>query len=569
MKYSVLAQKNPQYLTVQWKELDDFYKGGYQLYLNASHYLPSQHNEPADRYHERIKLSSYINYLAMVCDYFTANLFSQELSVHPASDASDPNTIGDEPLPDKFWEIFSHDSDRRGTPFARLMRDIFTTAVLKKKGLVVLDFPDREDVKNEIKSRADEDKLELSRAYIYEIPVEQMLDWEHDDNGAFEWCVTCETKSERRDISKKRETYYQEFKVYRKQEPGTEGGLVDIDVYQTDEYQIGKPIPPDDDVKRIRTINTKFHRIPILELNVPDGLWVGNKIGLLAKEHYQRRSGLNAAENKSLFALPVAHLGSETGAPGDAIPAEKAQNPNRGNDPLQQFINRGFVVIGNKDYIDFAEPAGSCYELVERQLEKLVDEMFRIVHQMSASVTQTRVGLYRSAASKQQDRLTTEIVLSAYGSIVKDFAKQIYDVIAESRDEKVVWVSLGLDKYDLEDRPTILQEAVQMAAITIPSPTFRKEYMSRVAQSLIGDMPPETVKVIRQEIQDSVENDEDIMGLMADRSSIPVPGMAAGAPKPNQAGGSAAAGGSESAGGVKKIPKRGPGGRLTGSVSVK
>jgi len=246
---------------------------------------------------------------------------------------------------------------------------------------------------------------------------------------------------------------------------------------------------------------TTFKQIPILELDVPAGLWVGNKLGVLAREHFQRRSALNAAENKSLFAIPYVKLGPEVTAPGAAMPAEVQQNPNRGRDPRGEFNRRGYVVLGKDDGIGFAEPTGSAYDLVDKQLEKLVDEMFRVVHQMASSVSATKQALARAAASKAEDRRATEIVLAAYGALVRDFAKRIYDCLSAARGESVVWTAHGLDKFELDDRDSILKEALALDAIAIPSTTFRQTYKTKIALALVGNVPPETQDVIFDRIK--------------------------------------------------------------------
>jgi hypothetical protein len=181
------------------------------------------------------------------------------------------------------------------------------------------------------------------------------------------------------------------------------------------------------------------------------------------------------------------------------------QNPGRGRDPRGEFNRKGYVVLGADDDIGFAEPAGAAYELVDKQLEKLVDEMFRVVHQMASSVSATKQALARAAASKAEDRHATEIVLAAYGALVRDAAKRVYDCLSAARGENVVWTAHGLDKYELEDRDGILKEALALDAISIPSATFQKTYKTKIALALVGNCPPETQDVIREEIERGVD----------------------------------------------------------------
>jgi hypothetical protein len=437
--------------------------------------------------------------MGQIADYFVANLFSQELTLTQSADAGDPTTPGTPPTDDGFWEAFAHDADLRGTPLVKLLREVFTTALVKGKGLVVVDLPARELPETD-SSLADEEARGTARGYAFEAAPEELIDWEPDDHGGFAWAILHRLIVRRATPTDSRDRVVEEFKVWT-----LNGGRAAWELFRTAPYKPNEPPKDEDEVPRAGGGTTTFRQVPIIELAMPAGLWVGNKLGVLAREHFQRRSALNAAENKSLFAVPYVKLGPEVTAPGSAMPSEVQQNPSRGRDPRGEFNRKGYVVLGKDDDIGFAEPAGAAYELVDKQLEKLVDEMFRVVHQMASSVSATKQALARAAASKAEDRHATEIVLAAYGALVRDLAKSIYDCLSAARGENVVWTAHGLDKYELEDRDGILKEALALDAISIPSPTFQKTYKTKIALALVGNCPPETQDVIREEIEHGVD----------------------------------------------------------------
>jgi hypothetical protein len=499
MKYGILRQLNPAYTRSRWEELDDLYVGGYPLVDKASRYLPRFVGEHRDRYNERLSAASYTNYIGPIADYFVANLFDKELVLTPAADADDTSTAGSAPIDDGFWQLFAHDADRRGTPFVRLLRQIFTTALIKGKALAAVDLP---ALLNAAPNRAAEDASGLARGYAFEVSPDELLDWEQDDTGGFAWAILHRIVVRRATPNDTRGLVVEEFKVWQ-----LDAGRARWDLYRTRTRKPGATIKDDEEIARAGGGLTTFRRVPILELAMPPGLWVGNKLGVLAREHFQRRSALNAAENKSLFTIPYAKLGPEVTAPGDALPSEAQQNPNRGRDPRGQFMRLGYIVLGKDDEVGFAEPEGRAYDLVDKQLDKLVDEMFRVVHQMAASVSATKTAIGRAAASKAEDRRATEIVLAAYGALVRDFAKKLYDTLSGARGEDVVWTPHGLDKFELEDRDAILKEALALDAISIPSPTFKKLYKTKLAYALVGNVPPETQETIREEIEEGVDHE--------------------------------------------------------------
>ena len=503
MNYGTLRQRNPAYTESRWEELEDLYVGGYPLVEKASRYLPRFVGENRERYAERLSAASYVNYIGQIADYFVANLFDQELTVTPASDAKDTSTPGTEPVDDGFWQAFAHDADLRGTPLAKLLRQVFTTALVKGKGLVAQDLPAAPSSK--LASRADEDAAGAARGYAFEVSPEQLLDWETTDTGTFAWAVLHRSVMRRASPAERRDRVVEEFKVWLQ-----DSEFARWELYRTKAHKPNESPKDEEELTLAASGTTTFRCVPLFELAMPAGLWVGNKLGVLAREHFQRRSALNAAQNKSLFAIPYVKLGPEVTAPGDAMPSEAQQNPHRGRDPRGEFNRKGYVVLGKDDHIGFAEPDGHAYALVDGQLEKLVDEMFRIVHQMAASVAATKTALGRAGVSKAEDRRATEIVLTAYGALVRDFAKRLYDCLSAARGETVIWTPHGLDKFELEDRDGILKEALAVDAIAIPSPTFRKVYKTKLAYALVGNVPPETQEVIRDESERFVDREDDM-----------------------------------------------------------
>ncbi len=500
MKYAILKRQHEACDLKLMQELSDLYAGGYQIRRRAREYLPKMRAETFDQYEERLREASYLGYLGQIIDFFAANLFSQELSIKPPADADDKTTVGE--LPDvDYYTTFESDCDRKGTSFPKLLRAVFANALLKGRAQVAVDFP---VVDAEIATRADEDRSGKAHAYAFEVPVEQLINWAYDDAGDFEWVVLNRIQTVQYGPFAAVPVIREEFKVWQKDA----GGRVSWQLYAI-EYDAKEPPKPETDIPLVGEGMTSFRRVPLVELALPTGLWIGNKLGPLACEHFRRRSNLNAAESRSLYEIPVYKLGSEIGAPDAEIPSEAQQDPHRARDPRAQLHAKGCVAIGKDDELLFVGPSGKAYEIVDRQLASLKDEMFRVVHQMAAAVGVDSGTLGRSGLSKQEDRRAEAIVLEEFGRLVRDFAVKIYRVISEARGEDVVWVAHGLDKFEVEDRALTLQEGMQLDAVPIPSPTFRKEYKTRIALKLLPGIPPETQEVIRQEIEEGVDREDE------------------------------------------------------------
>lgn len=498
MLYSILSQTHPDRDDKTWKEYEELYRGGSRIVKNAEQYLPRQIGEPIQRYHERLQMASYINYFGSVVNYFAANLFVQDLFVSPASDAPSLETIGHLPDDMQFYQLFAEDADRSGTSFSKLMRTVFIWGLVKGVVHLGIDFP---EMCEQPATRLDEEETGASRAYAFLIQPEEMLDWRLDQLGGYDWCVLHRVRSDRETVEDSRDWVQDEFKVWR-----MAGGKAVWELYQTERRKPTVEVDERSDVRRVASGTTSFTMIPILSWRVPEGLWVGDKIGTLAKEHFQSRSSLRSAESRSLFAIPYVKLGPEIGGPQSAMPSEVQQDASRGSlGPAGTFLQRGFALLGADDAIGFAEPLGTSYALVDKQLSEIVDEMYRTAFQMSQSISHTRQALARSASSKRADTESTTIILSAYGKLMKEFATDVYELIAEARGESVVWEAHGLDKFMLDDRSEMMKEAMTVQMVDIPSATFKKLYFSKAAVTLLGNIPPTTQETIAREVSDSID----------------------------------------------------------------
>ena len=504
LTYGTLKQTHPSYSERLFRELEDLYVGGYQIMRRAADYLPKLVNEERPRYDERCSCAAYMPYFGTIVDQFASDLFGQPLSVKAAADAENPQTPGDPP--DKtFYPAFEKNCDTRSTAFVDLMKAVLTTALKQRVAIVCVDAPNTGLI--DAASLADEDNAGARNFYCYEVPPAQLIDWEEDDLGEFQWATLRTKERPRESPSLTRDRIVETFTVWTFGDSKASWARYQIT------YTEQKPPKDTDTVRLVDGGTSSFARIPLLRLRLPDGLWVGNKIGPLAREHFQRRSALVSAENRNLTSIAVAKLGSEITAPGDAMPSEVQQDPGRAEKLGRALSGKGYLVLGADDEVDFAEPKAHAYEIIDRQLDSLREAMYQVNHQMAASVKPTGSALGRSGLSKQKDQDSTDKVLRALGQFVRQFAVKVYETISKARGEDVVWSAHGLDSYENEDRLVLVQEAQAVSQIVsgIQSETFHVEYESDMARKLKPGLPPETQVQIREEIQESVKAKLDLV----------------------------------------------------------
>ncbi len=495
--YATLNQTHPEYNAALLCTLDDLYEGGFRMQRAAAKYAPKMGGEHDARYASRCSKTAYLPYFAQIVNEFVSDLFQQPLTIGAAADADDPSTPGT--VPDKeFYDGFAKDVDTRRKSLSTLLGDVLTTALSKRWGLVQLDAPKLSPGEPEPASLAEEKAKGSDRVYAYEIPVDQLIDWKVEGDG-FSFCVVRTKTNDRKTALGRRDTVTETWMVWELDD----GGAAVWSKYEIS-YPEAQPPPAEKAVPLVDEGTTSFKRIPILRLELTHGLWVGNKIGPLAIEHFSRRCELVGAESDSCYAIPVVKLASEIGAQGGSVPSEAQQDPNRGRNPVKELKAKGWMTVGAEDTVEYVEPSGGCYEVIDKQLDGVKDAMFSVSHQMAASVRPTAGSMGRSGLSKREDGKSTAKVLNALGEVMRVFGVLIYATISDARGDDVVWQAHGLDSYEVDDRESVLEEAISIDQVAIPSETFKRTHKFQVAKKLLSGVDPDTLAAIKAEIEAGV-----------------------------------------------------------------
>lgn len=516
--YGVLNRTHPPdlprdrgYDCKTWRQLDDLYRGGFQILERAKDYLPQAVGERSERHAERLGLASYFGYFGAIVNVYVAALFGRPPTVTPAQDADDPATPGE--MPDRaVYDAFASNADFKGSSFGQVLRHAAECALVKQKALIAVDFPAVDVVAS---SRADTDALGLARPYVYDVHAEELIDWDYDyeiqrradlgDGKQIDWTIGCFRFAViKRRICTRESPYVdrsapvEEFRVWTRLDDGT----VVWELYRTPPMVDGA-VNDQTMIERVSGPHpTTFREIPLVEIKIPETLWLGNIIGPLQLEHWRRRSALLGAQQRAMFVIPTVYLGSEGMEVGGEPPAEAAQDPHRGDDPRRQFEKKGYAVLGAKDKLRFEGPPTEAFKVIDEQLKDLVDEIHRVSGRMAASISSTASAVGRSGDSKAMDNKDFETVLGALAPIFKDAARRIYQTISEARGENVVWSVHGLDDYEEAiDRTAVIDEATKIGELDIPSPTFRKELRGQTALKLLPGLDSNTKTTILDEIK--------------------------------------------------------------------
>jgi hypothetical protein len=448
-----IDQEHPEYVARKcaWRKYRDLYAGGEQFKTNAAEYLIRRQREPGEVYAERLCRVFYENYMGSIVDWYAATLFRREPVI---------TFEGDAPASKRFFAALVEDTDRRGTSLADFFRRQFTESLVTGTSYVLVDFP---RVTNKPETRGEEDASGASRAYLVEYAADDVINWNLDEYGNFDW-VVIRTKQIKKDRVEDREwrtetrwAYYDK-RTYR--------------IYLEDE---GEAILIDQGTHGL----AKAGQTPLFALRIPEGLWMLNRAGSLQLEHFNKSNALSWALTMGLFAMPVVYSDRE----------------------FSQMVGESYYIqLGPEDKFGWTEPEGRVYQIAADNLERLQEEIYRVCYLTQAGAALDVTGR-QSALAKQRDFSITQEVLRGYGDAVKEQIRRVLRATAAAREDGLEVSVTGMDEFDIADFGTELEDARRLLALGVESPTLKREVFKKLALKYMCDSRQDVKDRIAEEIE--------------------------------------------------------------------
>ncbi len=443
-----IDREHPEYLGLKhvWRRYRDLYIGGERLKLHAQEYLVARQREPADVYNERLSRVFYENYIGSIVDWYSATLFRRE----PVVTFEGSNARGRE-----FFCALMDEVDLKGTGLNDFFRSQFIESLITGSSYVLVDFPRTE---KKAGTRAEEDASGASRAYLVAYSAEDVINWNLDLQGNFDWVVirTKTIKKDRvEDAEWKTETrwsYYdkQTFRIYSQVDDGIR--LVDEGAHAL----------------------AKLNKVPLFDLRIPEGMWMLNRAGLLQLEHFNKSNALSWALTMGLFAMPVVYSDRD----------------------WSQMVGESYYIqLAPDDKFGWTEPEGKVFQIAQDNLTRLQEEIYRVCYLAQAGGSLSAGGA-QSGISKQLDFSITQEVLRAYGDAMKDLIRRVLTSIEGAREDGIVISVTGMDEFDITDFGTELSDAKELLGLGVESPTLKKEIFKKLALKYLSDS--------RQDVKDRI-----------------------------------------------------------------
>lgn len=501
LPYATLKQTHPTYDAEYWTQLRALYKGGRTLLRNKKllkKVFPPHRDELPDIYEERCKRAFYIPYAGEIVDHILASLTAEPLEAKLA-DAEEGA-----PLPEFYAEFIKDCSPPGGQEMNinQLVRKTMLDALQVQTGWVLLDLETPRDINGQpikFASLKDQEKTSALEVYVDTLNAESVVDWEEDSTGELVWAIVHTAECRRGGISGSRNRTTERW-VYWTQ--------LDWQVFEI-AYDNDKP-PRDKDV--VPEVNGGLHthgKVPLRRLCVPDGLWVMEKLEGLAREHFNKRSGLAWAELQTLLPELYEFLGPEVSAKGGIIGANQEDESRA----VTQTRGQGYVQVrGGDDTAMFVGPDAAPFAHVLASCKDVRDEMHRVSHQMKLSVDNTAASMQRSGESKAHDKAAESVVLTFLGLLCREFLRGLMQDVSKARGEVELvdkWETKGMEKFDEVAVSDVVAQGVDLESVPIPSPTFQRRFKYNLAKAVLGsEASQEDLDKIEEELDKNIPDEQ-------------------------------------------------------------
>lgn len=445
--------------------------------------FPKQPYEDDTTYSLRRDRAVYLPYAGNIVNMLCSSLAAEPVSVTGSTDL------------DPFYADFVESVDGRALTLQGLLKCMFSTALQCGTSWALVDLPPM-DSGAVIESAKDEESIGALDAVCFPIEPEAVLDFEEDPSGDLNWAVVCLRSQPRGSINDARDTIIERFTVFTR-ETWTR--------YEV-KYKAASPPKPTDEVAIVAEGEHSFGRVPLIRLQLPDGLWAMDLIANVAKAHFNLRSSVAWSQSKALYPQLTAFLAPEMGKGGE-IPADVAQNPTRATD---QILGVGRVLqFGAGDRLEYVGPNPAIYTAAYADLESLRDEIYRVLNSM-AQAANTNKAIQRSGKSKEMDRASATVVLMALGVLGREFVKEVYETVCEGRkDPPQDFAVHGLQIFDTSSISDVIEDSAVIDTLKIPSETFQRIRIGSIAKRIVtGIATPEQLEAIDAELEKNISAEE-------------------------------------------------------------
>lgn len=242
-----------------------------------------------------------------------------------------------------------------------------------------------------------------------------------------------------------------------------------------------------------------YGRVPFVGCSVPEGLWLVDQVAKVAIESFNKRCALSWAQYKNLFAPRTYFL-------NDTKPAVEGGGQ-VGTDPSQlgrQPVGPGYgEALKSGEDVKYVGQPTDAFDHVRAQIAELEVDISRVLHAIDLAANVTAGPAHRTAESRRLDHAVSRPFLTFLGARARQHTKQVLETMAEMRgDTGVTFAVSGLEEFDPDPTSAVIEQAVKVEGIEVPSKTFQMRWKAKIARAALGSDADERA---REEIDRELE----------------------------------------------------------------
>ena len=458
----------------EWADLALLSGPSTEVKKHAARFLMRRPKEIQDIFQSRLQSFTYTNIMGNGLGWYVAKLFKDEIDVDVkvSGDTVDLAAEG-EAGEHEYYACFLKNCDQAGRSFTEAMKEAFRQLCVFRRSYVLLDLPT--DV-----SAADTAADQRIEPYIVIFDPLCVINAERDSYGNLQWIV---------------------FRTIEEQTPflGAPVRVTRWSFYDKKHYRIYEHRSTDERIEgdkedMARLVATGRHaladyserdggepegRVPVVDLEVPEILWLGARVYLQALDHLNTENALKWGLFLGNLAMPV-------------IKTEGEYTPT--------VHEAGAIQLRPGDEYGFAEPSGKTFEISQRRLDTLREDMYRSMYLQAQGRSSEATPAAQSGISKEQDMAPGRDVLNSFGGVMRKNMMLLLYLIRDIRqDDAMDFEVRGLQHNDdpiTED----IADAQAVLAMQIQSDTFHKEVQKQTVRRFGRTWSADVVQTVCAEI---------------------------------------------------------------------
>lgn len=483
-----LLKTHEDFRPTLWAQYLALYDGGSAL-RESPHLdklVPRNPAEHSKHYAARVERLLYVNYAAYILNQHVVTLFEDPLSV-----VRDPPTRSE-----AFYDAWLVDASAPGgdaTSWASTLQQQLLGALVCRLAWTRVSLP-TPTVDGATATRTQQEQAGDIHAFATPCPAQMVTRWHATPDGRVEWLVVHSVDDGAEQFVRNGEDVLQ-WELWTADTVST--WRVDARIFEkSDETATfsgtDRPNP--------------YGRIPFVRLEVPRALWAMDQMSSLVIELLNKHSALSWAEYRALFPQLVAYLQKEQvdvdGSPkgGSADQAQQVFSRPRGPGYGWAFY------VGEK--LEYVGPPTDSFEYCLKAIESRKVELARVLYALNLAADLSSGSQRRTSESKSLDIAASKPFLAYLGGKAREHTRQVLGLVAHLRGEEVGFTVSGLEHVQPLDISALVEQAVSVSALEIPSRTFQREHAGRVARAVLGrDADGEIVAAIDQELDEAFAHD--------------------------------------------------------------